>query len=62
MGAFFVKNDVVDCSISGKSAHPRDSKYKNNCIEQDHRPIKSRLRVMKGFKNIFFRINILHGF
>ena len=40
-------------NVFGKSAHHRNSKYKNNCIEQDHRPIKSRLRVMKGFKNIF---------
>ncbi len=31
----------------------RDSKYMNNVIEQNHRAIKSRLRVMKGFKNIF---------
>jgi transposase-like protein len=40
-------------NVFGKSAHHHDSKYKNNCIEQDHRPIKSRLGVMKGFKNIF---------
>ena len=25
----------------------------NNVIEQDHRGIKSRYKVMKGFKNIF---------
>jgi transposase-like protein len=25
----------------------------NNCIEQDHRGIKSRLKNMRGFKNIF---------
>ena len=25
----------------------------NNRIEQDHRGIKSRYKVMKGFKNIF---------
>lgn len=31
----------------------RDSKYKNNIIEQDHRGIKSRYGVLKGFKNIF---------
>jgi putative transposase len=29
------------------------SKYMNNCIEQDHRGIKSRLKNMRGFKNIF---------
>ncbi len=25
----------------------------NNCLESDHRMTKSRLSVMKGFKNIF---------
>ena len=39
--------------VFGKTTYHRDSKYKNNCIEQDHRPIKTRLSVMKGFKNIF---------
>jgi putative transposase len=31
----------------------RDSKYMNNRLESDHRATKSRLSVMKGFKNIF---------
>ncbi len=31
----------------------RDSKYMNNILESDHRVTKSRLTVMKGFKNIF---------
>jgi len=31
----------------------RDSKYMNNIIESDHRVTKSRLSIMKGFKNIF---------
>ena len=31
----------------------RDNKYMNNRIEQDHRGIKSRYGVMKGFKDIF---------
>jgi len=39
-------------TFGDKTKH-RDSKYKNNCIEQDHRGIKSRYKVMKGFKNIF---------
>lgn len=38
--------------FSRKTKH-RDSKYKNNKIEQDHRGIKSRYKVMKGFKNPF---------
>ena len=31
----------------------RDSKYMNNRIEQNHRGIKSRYKVMKSFKNPF---------
>jgi len=38
--------------FSNKVKH-RDSKYMNNQIEQDHRAIKFRIGVMKGFKNIF---------
>lgn len=34
----------------------RDVKYKNNNIEQDHRGIKSRYEVMKGFCGIFTAI------
>lgn len=37
----------------GDETKHRDSKYMNNRIEQDHRGIKSRYKVMKGFKNIF---------
>ena len=40
-------------NIFGSATKHRDSKYMNNVIEQDHRGIKSRCRVMKGFKNIF---------
>ena len=36
-----------------KKTKHRDSKYMNNMIEQNHRGIKSRYKVMKGFKNIF---------
>lgn len=35
----------------GNNTNHRDSKYMNNRIEQDHRCIKSRYRIMKGFKN-----------
>ncbi len=40
-------------NIFGDKTKHRDSKYMNNKIEQDHRSIKSRYKVMKGFKNIF---------
>jgi transposase-like protein len=40
-------------NIFGNEAKHRDSKYMNNIIEQDHRGIKSRYKVMKGFKSIF---------
>lgn len=43
---------AIDNVFDGQVKH-RDSKYKNNCLEQDHRGPKSRLSVMKGFKNIF---------
>jgi len=39
--------------VFGDVTRHRDVKYKNNGIEQDHRGIKSRYHVMKGFKNIF---------
>jgi putative transposase len=35
----------------------RDRKYMNNNIESDHRVTKSRLSVLKGFKNIFCALN-----
>ena len=40
-------------SVFGNNSKHRDGKYMNNQIEQDHRAIKSRIGVMKGFKNIF---------
>lgn len=40
-------------SLFGDYTDHRDNKYLNNLIEQSHRGIKSRCRVMKGFKNIF---------
>lgn len=40
-------------NVFGDKTKHRDSKYMNNIVEQDHRGIKSRYKVMKGFKNIF---------
>lgn len=40
-------------NVFGNCSKHRDSKYLNNRIEQFHRGIKSRCRVMKGFKDIF---------
>ncbi len=40
-----------------KKTHHRDSKYMNNRLESDHRLTKSRLSIMKGFKNIFCALN-----
>ena len=37
----------------GDYTEHRDSKFKNNKLEQDHRGVKSRTKTMKGFKNIF---------
>jgi len=40
-------------NVFGNKARYRGSQYINNRIERDHRAIKSRLKMMKGFKNIF---------
>jgi transposase-like protein len=40
-------------NVFANNTKHRDSKYMNNIIEQDHRGIKSRYKVMKGFKSIF---------
>ncbi|WP_423062896.1 IS6 family transposase [Candidiatus Paracoxiella cheracis] len=40
-------------AVFGEYTDHRDNNYLNNRIEQSHRGIKSRMRVMKGFKNIF---------
>ena len=40
-------------SVFGNNSKHRDGKYMNNQIERDHRAIKTRIGVMKGFKNIF---------
>ena len=40
-------------NVFGNCTKHRDSKYMNNRIEQSHRGIKSRYKVMKGFKDIF---------
>jgi len=38
-------------NVFGESTKHRDNKYMNNRIEQNHRGIKSRYKVMKGFKD-----------
>ena len=43
---------AIKKAFKRKTKH-RDSRYMNNLIESDHRGTKSRLSVMKGFKNIF---------
>ena len=43
---------AISSIFSQKTKH-RDCKYKNNMIEQNHRGIKSRYNVMKGFKSPF---------
>lgn len=39
--------------VFGDKTKHRDSKYMNNRLEQNHRGIKSRYRMMKGFKSFF---------
>ena len=49
-------------NVFGNQTKHRDSKYKNNIVEQNHRGIKSRYKVMKGFKNIFCALIFCTGF
>jgi transposase-like protein len=43
---------AIENTFSDYTDH-RDNTFMNNHIEQDHRGIKSRVKVMKGFKDIF---------
>lgn len=49
-------------NIFGANTKHSDSKYMNNVIEQDHRGIKSRYSVMKGFNNIFCALKFCTAF
>lgn len=49
-------------NVFGADTKHRNSKYMNNVIEQDHRSIKSRCSVMKGFKNIFCALKFCTAF
>ena len=49
-------------NVFGGNTKHRDSKYMNNIIEQNHRGIKSRYKVMKGFKNIFCALTFCTAF
>lgn len=44
--------DAIKQALGNKVKH-RTNKYLNNCLEQDHRAIKSRYYPMKGFKDFF---------
>jgi len=47
-------NTAAVCGLiahSGVSIEPRQSKFLNNLVEQDHRAIKRRTRPMLGFKD-----------
>lgn len=46
----------------GDATKHRDNKYMNNRIEQNHRGIKSRSKVMKGFKDSWCAMIFLHSF
>ncbi len=46
----------------GKGVKHRNSRYLNNRIEQDHRGIKARTGLMKGFQNIWCSMIFCHVF
>ena len=48
-------------SLSSKKIKIRKVKYLNNIIEQDHRRIKRRIRIMTGFKEFESAQRILSG-
>ena len=48
--------------VFGDRSEHRDVKFMNNRIEQDHRGVKSRVRVMKGFKDEFHALRFLGAF
>ena len=48
--------------VFGDQTKHRDSKYMNNRIEQNHRGIKSRYQVMKGFKDSWCAMIFCHVF
>lgn len=52
---------AINNTFTNKTKH-RDSKFMNNIIEQDHRGIKSRYKVMKCFKNIFAALTFCTAF
>ncbi len=49
-------------NVFGAATKHRDSKYMNNRIEQNHRGIKSRYNVMKGFKSCFSALTFCTAF
>jgi putative transposase len=51
--------DKSECKL--KPIRIRQSQYLNNCIEQDHRAIKRRVRPMLGFKSADSARVILNG-
>jgi len=48
--------------VLGHEVKHRDNQYLNNRMEQDHRGIKSRYSVMKGFKDFFCTLIFCHVF
>lgn len=49
-------------NIFGSTTKHRDVKFMNNIIEQNHRGIKSRYKVMKNFKSPFCALIFCTGF
>jgi len=49
-------------AVLGNEVKHRDNQYLNNRMEQDHRGIKSRYSVMKGFKDFFCALIFCHVF
>jgi putative transposase len=54
---------VVDSLVadSGMPIELRQSKYRNNLVEQDHRAVKRRIRPMMGFKTFTSAARLIAG-
>jgi len=53
--------DAINNAFGGSVTH-RTNKYLNNRIEQNHRAIKKRHRLMKTFKDFFCALRFIYSF
>jgi transposase-like protein len=52
VGSHWAVREMIADGLLPEGTHVRSSKYLNNVIEQDHRNIRSRTKVMLGFERM----------